>query len=127
MYKRALRSEIERAIAFVEKTGKQGILQRTDFLTTYFGCDGKSFPGHVFHYGFNDDSHHWTHRRKDTWEKRGVAHPFKEIQQEFFAKGYYICDVSNPNKSFDIVIVVSKTVPKDSVKTLWHGLNTISS
>ena len=84
---------------------------------------GKNFPVHVLHYGKNDP-------RNRSWQRRlpfdGLS-PFQQVQQElFYEKGLYLLDLSDPARSYHIVIGLYAYPPHAEMgNELWHGLNQV--
>lgn len=89
----------------------------------YYEGVNKNYPAHVIHYGANKGSSHWMQRDPDTWTKHGVQPPFKELQKGLLEKGYFLQDLSDPEESRTIYIVIG--IKKVEGKPLWHGLNII--
>ena len=84
---------------------------RFDKLPTYQGV-----PGDILLYG----------HRLGMWYKRrpleNSIRPFEELQLSFFVAGWYLIEVSDPNKSFAIIFRLYPQQPPETEKDLlWHN------
>lgn len=87
--------------------------------------EDKFIPWHWIHYGFPDrKSRGWYKRDTKFWEEGEMV--FRRIQKLCYEHGYYLYDISNPEKG-------NKTFLKLSIKReemfeseeLWHNFNKI--
>jgi hypothetical protein len=92
----------------------------------YYDGNGKikSSPGHVFHYGKQPRvNRRWTTRILSTWEDELTIQPIRVLNRDYNNVGYFIQDLSDPSKSHNYNIVMSKIgnliIPDNP---LWHGL-----
>lgn len=123
LYKKDLEKHVLDAIKRLVKSGKH-VPVNFELRSKQYKIDDKVYPAHVIHYGVHKpNTRYWSNRNPKTWERRGVPHPFKEAQKELASKGYYLQDISDPGKSFDIYIVLGSEAIQG--EPLWHGLNII--
>lgn len=118
-YKQDLRPLILSAIAVTINTGNTASIN-TKLLSESYLINGKNYSRDIIHYGEEKVDNIGTYCNPTTWEEHGVAHPFKEMQKELLAKGYYLQDISE-NNEFNIIIGGKKKKSKN----LWHRLNEI--
>lgn len=81
---------------------------------------------HNLHYGFFNN--YWTKRNPLSTLDPSITQPFPEVQTELAKDGYYLVDISNPEKSYEVRIGLYIDVDqykRIASEELWHGLNRV--
>jgi hypothetical protein len=126
-YLKQINEEVQKAIKFMERSGKYCTLVRINPNEKLTISDGSSKPLHCVHYGGNPDfskgENSWTNRIKDD----RFVNVFRNVQLSLLNKGYYLLDVSDPSygKGFILKLFWDKPEWYDTVLGLWHGFNHI--
>lgn len=128
IYKKTMYEAIEKGIKFldIKKAYSYINLDLTQDTPISINLDNgttKIYKFHVLHYGPQIPGKRYNvYKRDKVWERIGFKkHPFEEIQQELFDRGYWLRDESDPLKSNKLCIILYKTSPGNSKKHLWHG------
>ena len=85
----------------------------------------KYIPWHWIHYGFpNKGSKQWTDRDLKSWKDKETDMVFRKLQQLCYNNGYYLYDISNPDKGTKTFLKISMNRIDDFEEMdLWHNFN----
>lgn len=88
--------------------------------------DEKYIPWHWIHYGFpNKGSKKWTDRDLKSWKDKEQNMVFRKLQQLCYNNGYYLYDISNPEKGTKTFLKISMNrIEAFEEMELWHKFNT---
>tara|TARA_Y100001972_G_C7575061_1_gene288580 strand:- start:255 stop:821 length:567 start_codon:yes stop_codon:yes gene_type:complete len=86
----------------------------------------KFVPWHWLHYGFPyKSSKKWDERDLKSWTDNEEEMAFRRLQKLCYNNGYYLYDVSNPEKGNKTFVKISIDRREDiESQKLWHNFNT---
>lgn len=79
---------------------------------------------HTLLYGKKQRMEHSFYKRDRTHEEYGIPNPFVAVQFQLYQNGLYLTNISDPDKSFSLVLKISRHPPSPSAGALrnqWHG------
>ena len=130
LYMKTVISAVQQTIQEMYKTGKKfAYVSKEAYITSYQVTINNilyTFNGDILHYGnlSKTSGGYHTKRDLDTWKKMDIEQPFKVIQRNLAEKGFFLYDVSDPSKSFNIFWIL-RIEKMEKLPILWHGLNVI--
>jgi len=112
---------VKKGIEIMTNTNNNGYirLENDDLNKSIKWDEYKKICWHWMHYGFIRKG--WRSRDISAWSRFDIKRPFIRAQEELKEKGWYLVDLSNPDRSFGVYIYLY-TYPPDKIK-LWHDLN----
>jgi hypothetical protein len=112
---------VKKAIELMSNAENNGHirLNNEDFNKSIKWDEYKKICWHWMHYGFIRKG--WRSRDISAWDRFGIKRPFIRAQKDLKEKGWYLVDLSNPDRSFGVYIYLY-SYPPEKMK-LWHGLN----
>lgn len=129
IYHKALLSNIYDALNYMENSNKAGntivyINVPTDKIK-WGDIDGKFIPWHWMHYGFPvKNSKKWEHRDLKSWQDNEENMVFRRLQRLCYDNGYYLYDVSDPQKGTKTFLKISIDRRLDIEEmSIWHNFN----
>ena len=130
IYYDALLSNIYDALNYMENSNKSGsnmvyISVPTDKIRWGEESDNNFIPWHWIHYGFPvRNSKKWEQRDLKCWNNNKEEMVFRRLQRLCYDNGYYLYDVSDPQKGTKTFLKISIDRRKDMEEIdLWHNFN----
>lgn len=128
LYKKVMIGCIKDAIKTLMNSGS--FCTRLNIDENFQSLHGITTKFHVVHYGgkpiYNTVKQKWDwYCREKNPMFEGL---FKELQTVMLERGYYLLDISDPTKSFGLVIKLYLGKPDwyDESVSLWHGFNKVN-
>lgn len=128
-YYESLLSNIYDALNYMENSNRSGssivyVNVPTDKLK-WGDTDEKFIPWHWIHYGFpKKGTKKWTVRDLKSWENNESEMVFRKLQKLCYDNGYYLYDISNPEKGNKTFLKISIDRRMDFEEMdLWHNFN----
>ena len=126
-------------IAIEKLTGNEKIRKLNKlYLNSTYCNNGWSFEMSELHYGpyrpYFYSGALWAERDQEIWQKLGIVQPFKEVQKQLAAKGYYLYDFTSKAvrtctgkqvRTCDDEHAIYISTHKIEGNQLWHGLDVI--
>lgn len=93
-------------------------------FTFQTGRGDQQWQLHTLLYGKKTRSANSFYKREQTHQEYGILNPFVAVQFQLYQAGFYLTNISDPDKSFTTVFEISRSPPSPSAGNLrnqWHG------
>lgn len=129
VYYDSLLANIYDALNYMESSNKSGstmVYVNVPNMKVKWGeQEDKFIPWHWLHYGFPvKGSKKWDNRDLKSWQGNENEMVFRKLQRLCYDNGYYLYDVSDPDKGTKTFLKISIDRKLEFEEAnLWHGFN----